>query len=149
MGRTTVEMWFDSDRWKSLSPFQKVSRTAPFSPQPSVQCSRSEWSGREAGRLFPSTVEPKKAWGYSHNPQYIFNNCKETNVDFRRVCKTANSNYYLRMSACLPCLSVCLSARPSAWKNSVPTGRVLIKTDTWAFANICWQSSSFIKIRQE
>ena len=33
----------------------------------------------------------------------------------------------------LSCLSVCLSAHPFAWNNSVPTGWIFLKFDIWVF----------------
>jgi hypothetical protein len=43
-------------------------------------------------------------------------------------------------------VSVCASA----WNNSTPTGRILMKFDIQAFfSKICSQNSSFTKIRQE
>ena len=42
-------------------------------------------------------------------------------------------------------MSVCLSA----WKNSAPTGRILMKLDILAFFKNLSRTSSFIKIRQE
>jgi len=47
------------------------------------------------------------------------------------------------------CLSACLSVRPSAWKNSAPTGWILTKFYIWLFFKICWRNSSFIEIWQE
>jgi hypothetical protein len=39
--------------------------------------------------------------------------------------------------------------RPSAWNNSAPTGRILIKLDIWAVFKNLSRKFTFIKIRQE
>jgi hypothetical protein len=44
-------------------------------------------------------------------------------------------------------MSVCLSVRPSAWNNSVPTGRIFMKFDFWVFFENL--SRKFIKIWQK
>jgi hypothetical protein len=44
-------------------------------------------------------------------------------------------------------LSVCPSVSLSAWKNSAPTGRILMIFET--FSKICRENSNFIKIRQK
>ena len=46
-------------------------------------------------------------------------------------------------------MSVCLSVRPSAWNNSVPSGRNSWNFVFEYFSKTCRENSSFIKISQE
>ena len=61
-------------------------------------------------------------------------NCSYVCVFFRRVRK--NCEKRLLASSCLP---VC----PSAWNNSTPTGRILIKLDIWDFLKMCREKFKF------
>jgi hypothetical protein len=62
-----------------------------------------------------------------------------TNPRPARLMSVARKCFYARSQNCekqlLPssCLSVCLSVCLSAWNNSAPTGRILIKFDVWMF----------------
>jgi hypothetical protein len=40
-------------------------------------------------------------------------------------------------------ISVAISVRPSAWKNSVPTGRIFLKFDVWVFFENLSRKSKF------
>ena len=46
-------------------------------------------------------------------------------------------------------ISFVKAVRPSAWNNSAPTGRMLMKFYAWVLRKICRENSSFVKIRQE
>ena len=55
--------------------------------------------------------------------KWIHAQCADTNTIFRRVLKTAKSDFSFDMSV-LP---------SAAWNNSAPTKRILIKLEIWAF----------------
>jgi len=46
-------------------------------------------------------------------------------------------------------ISYVMSVCPSAWNNSVPTGRILMKFDIWAFSENLSENSCLVKIWHE
>ena len=63
---------------------------------------------------------------------YIYDNFYSFNI-LGAFTKLRKATISFVMSACLfVCLSLYLSVRPSAWNNSVPTGRIFMKFDIWA-----------------
>jgi hypothetical protein len=71
--------------------------------------------------------------------------------NFRRVRKIAKSDYYLHHVSQSVSQSVCLSVYPSvclcicrsAWNNSAPTGRIVMKFDIWVFFENLWGKIQF------
>ena len=62
----------------------------------------------------------------------------KTLTSFRRVRKIAISDYQLR--------HICPSFRLSTWSNSVPNGRIFIKSLFEYFSKICRENSRFIRM---
>ena len=83
------------------------------------------------GLGLPSTVQP--TWNlciptFSSYIHFQEPNVKFSNLHtaiFRRVCKIAKNDYYN---------SFVTSLCPSAWNNSAPTERILMKFDIWIFS---------------
>jgi len=69
-------------------------------------------------------------------------NMNTTNV-YRRVREVAKSNYWHR----LVCPSVSLPARPPAWNDSAPTGRIFMKLGIWDFFETLSRKCKFHYIR--
>jgi len=79
-------------------------------------------------------------------PNSLSSNPSSVVVLVRSLALSQNCEKRLLASSCL---SVCMSVRWSAWKNSGPTGQIFLKLDAEYYSKTCREYSSCIKICQE